>query len=569
MESAHTIHQYNVDILLALVMVITAVAMATKWIKVPYSIALVLVGLAIGIFKILPPVEMTPELILVCVLPPLLFETAWNIDLNAIKRDWLPITVLATVGVLFCMLITAGCMNLIGGAPLGPALVFGSLIAATDVVSVSAILHSMRLRGRLTTLLEGESIFNDGTSMVLFHVVLAVVVAGQPFSVTNTAGEFVIVSAGGCLVGLLVGLLASKITSLFDDHLLETTLTIVVAYGSFLLGEQLHVSPVMSVVVAGMVYGTYGSRVGMSPTTRMAINQFWQYLAFVVNSLVFLLIGLQVNLELLWLYRQQILVGIVAVTLARVVTIYGLCPFMSTRRSPIPDSWRHLIVWGGLRGASCMALALSLPRNFEMREEIIVTTFGVVLFTLLFHGTTLGALLKFLNLRPVIRDTSERFNSLRAQLIADKTALNLLEELRRERSLTNKNYAILRGEVERTLNEIEQEIDALELEDQEREALELRATRIRLLESQDDCLQNLSRTNVISEVSYLSLREKIAMQLEQLQEDLDGQMQIVQSYKSGAFPVVDELSSGDGNPDSEQHHGAEQLPKEQDGAVEV
>ncbi|MBX9691901.1 MAG: Na+/H+ antiporter [Cyanobacteria bacterium] len=511
-------HPYNVDILLTLAMIITAVAISTRWIKVPYSIALVVVGLSIGILKILPPIAMTPDLILVVVLPALLFEAAWNLEMESIKRDWLPISVLATFGVLICMAITAGCLHLVGNVPMGPAFVFGALIASTDAVSVVAVLRGMHLRGRISTLLEGESIFNDGTSIVLFKVVLALVVMGTPLTFKSTVGEFAQVSIGGCFVGLLMGLLASKVTSMFDDHLLEITLTIIVAYGSFLLGEQFHVSPVIAVVTAGIVYGTYGSRVGMSPSTRLAIDQFWQYLAFVVNSLVFLLIGLQVNLDLLAKYKELIGAGIVAVIVARMVTVYGLCPFVSTRRAPIPDNWRHLIVWGGLRGASCMALALSLPLNFQWREGIIVTTFGVVLFSLLFHGLTLGPMIKLLRLLPEEKETAERFRTLRAQLIADREGLELLDELKQSRSVSSKNFQILHKELSDRTASLEQEIQELELEARDLELLELRDTRIRLLESEEDCLRRLSHQGVLSDESFHLLRRDIDMYLEQLHE---------------------------------------------------
>ncbi len=548
MEQGHQIHQYNVDILLTLVMVITTVAMATKWIKVPYSVALVVVGLAIGIFKILPPVEMTPDLILVCVLPPLLFEAAWNINLKSIKADWLPILVLATIGVLFCMLITAGCLNLIGAVALGPALVFGALIAATDAVSVVAVMRTMHLKGRITTLLEGESIFNDGTSMVLFNVVLSIVVTGASFSFSNTVGQFALASVGGSLVGLLIGLLASKITSYFDDYLLEITLTVLVAYGSYLLAEQMHISPVIAVVVAGMVYGTYGSRVGMSPSTRSAINLFWHYLTFVVNSLVFLLIGLQVNLDLLIKYRDLIGVGILSVTVARLVTIYGLCPFVSRRRAPIPDSWRHLLVFGGLRGASCMALALSLPRTFELREGIIVTTFGIVLFTLLFQGMTLGPLIKLLGLRHSENESAEQYQILRARLTAQKAALEILEQLRKERGLSNRNYQILSDEIAVETEKIENEIDAINLADQELEALELRDSRILLLEAQEDCLRQLSHEGVLNEDAFYALRELIAGKTETLRDSLEEQMQTLEVYRSGRHIQLEATDSDTTHP---------------------
>ncbi len=390
----------HVETLLALLLVASATAVVIKWVRVPYAVALVIAGLIIGLSKVMPPVSMTPELVLEIFLPALLFEASWNMDINALRRDWLPISVLATVGVIVCMLAVASILHFAGGMNMQTALLFGAMVSATDPVSVIALFRQMGIDKRLTMILEGESLFNDGTAVVLFQMMLAFAHTGGRFLPANTIASFCFVVFGGALLGATIGYTASRITSAFEDHLLETTLTMVTAYGSYLLADYLHVSSIIAVVAAGIVVGNYGSRTGMSTTTRFAVNSFWEYAAFLVNSLLFLLIGLQVQLPLLLKHANIIGLGVLAVFAARLLVVYGICPFVSTKDLPIPGKWRHLMFWGGLRGALVMALALSLPLAFPDREAIINMTFGVVLFTLLVPGLTMEPLVRFLGMAP-------------------------------------------------------------------------------------------------------------------------------------------------------------------------
>ncbi|MBX3073726.1 Na+/H+ antiporter [Candidatus Obscuribacterales bacterium] len=394
----------HIDTLLALLLVASGTAVITKWVPIPYSVALVIAGLLIGLSGVIPPISMTPELVLLIFLPALLFEASWNLDIKALRRDWRSISALATVGVVVCMLAVAAVLYISGGFNLQTALLFGAMVAATDPVSVIALFRQMGVDERLTMILEGESLFNDGTAVVLFKIVLGVVLTKQVFSFGNTIGAFAFVVFGGIALGAGLGFVASKITRAFEDHLLEITLTMVTAYGAYLLAEHLHVSAIMSVVSAGVVVGNYGSRSGMSESTRMAVNSFWEYAAFLVNSLLFLLIGLQVNWQLLLKHSHVIGLGVLAVFVARALVVYGLCPFVSTGRKPIPVAWRHVMFWGGLRGALVMALALSLPMSFPEREVIINMTFGVVLFTLLVPGLSMQPLLRVLGLEPERRE---------------------------------------------------------------------------------------------------------------------------------------------------------------------
>jgi CPA1 family monovalent cation:H+ antiporter len=387
----------QIETLLQLLLIASATAISLKWIRMPYSVALVIAGLVIGLSGVMKPIYMTPDLVLVLFLPALLFEASWDLDVQALRRDWRAIAALATIGVFTCMVAVAAVLHYLGGVGIAVGLLLGAILSATDPVSVVALFRRIGMPKRLTMLLEGESIFNDGTAVVMFKIVLAIVVSGGAFSLSGTIFSFIYVIVGGAIVGSLVGFVSSLVTRMVDDHLLETMLTMVAAYGSFLIADDLGVSQIISVVTAGIIVGNFGSTC-MSQMTRHTVDAFWEYAAFIANSLLFLLIGLQLNPQELWRDAVPIALAVSGLILARVLAVYGIspAPFGATRELPIPMKWRHLLCWGGLRGALCMALALSVPMQFSGREQIVNVTFGVVLFTLLIQGLTMEPLVKLL-----------------------------------------------------------------------------------------------------------------------------------------------------------------------------
>ncbi|CAN5512559.1 Na+/H+ antiporter [soil metagenome] len=505
--------EIHVDTLLALLLVASATAVVIKWVRVPYAVALVIAGLIIGLSKVLPPVSMTPELVLLIFLPALLFEASWNLDIKALRRDWFSISVLATAGVVICMFGVAAILHLAGGMAINTALLFGAMVAATDPVSVIALFRQMGIDKRLTMILEGESIFNDGTAVVLFKMVLAIVVTGGQFSLAGTIGTFCVVVFGGALLGALIGFAASRITSAFDDHLLEITLTMVTAYGSYLAAEQLHVSPIIAVVAAGIVVGNYGSRTGMSVTTRLAVNSFWEYAAFLVNSLLFLLIGLQVQLPLLIKYSQLIGLGVMAVFVARLLVVYGISPFVSTARLPIPDKWRHLMFWGGLRGALVMALALSLPMSFPEREAIINMTFGVVLFTLLVPGLTMEPLVRFLGMAPK-EEKLTKYQEYKAKIMAMKNELKELSNLKESGKISEGAFDNWKAALDSEIIQSTAKSEALQLSDASLNEMHDRQAKIHLLERRKEFYDRLKHEGVLTEESAHNLRISIDAELE-------------------------------------------------------
>jgi CPA1 family monovalent cation:H+ antiporter len=503
----------HVDTLLALLLVASTTAVVIKWIRVPYAVALVIAGLIIGLSKVLPPVSMTPELVLLIFLPALLFEASWNLDIKALRRDWLSISVLATLGVVVCMFGVAAILHFAGGMNVMTSLLFGAMVSATDPVSVIALFRQMGIDKRLTMILEGESLFNDGTAVVLFKIVLALILTGGQFSAIGTVGTFFLVVFGGALLGALLGYIASKVTSAFDDHLLEITLTMVTAYGAYLAAEQLHVSAVIAVVAAGIVFGNFGSRTGMSATTRLAVNSFWEYAAFLVNSLLFLLIGLQVQLPLMLKHGQVIALGVLAVFVARLLVVYGICPFVSTDRLPIPDRWRHLMFWGGLRGALVMALALSLPLSFPDREAIINMTFGVVLFTLLVPGLTMEPLVRLLGMAPK-QEKLTKYQEYKALLLAYRAELQAVSKFKDESKISTAAHDAWKEQLQEQILDLGRKMESLQLSDSSIDELHDRQSKIYLLESRKDYLAKLSREGVLNEESAHQLYIAIDSELD-------------------------------------------------------
>lgn len=387
----------KIETLLQLLLIASATSISVKWIKMPYSVALVIAGLVIGLSGVMKPVYMTPDLVMVLFLPALLFEASWDLDFQALKRDWRAISALATVGVFVCMVSVAAVLHFLGGISLTIGMLFGAIVSATDPVSVVALFRRIGMPKRLTMLLEGESLFNDGTAVVLFKIVLLIVLSSSAVSIPATLFSFAYVILGGILAGGVVGWLASLLTRIVDDHLIETMLTMVAAYGSFLVADRFGVSQIISIVTAGIIIGNYGAT-AMSENTRRTVDAFWEYAAFIANSLLFLLIGLQLNPQVLWGHASLIALAVLGVIVARVLVVYGICGIGSTKRLPISMEWRHLLFWGGVRGALCMALALSLPLHLNGRDEIINMTYGVVLFTLIIQGLSMEPLVKLLGM---------------------------------------------------------------------------------------------------------------------------------------------------------------------------
>jgi CPA1 family monovalent cation:H+ antiporter len=493
-------------LVIELLLIVSLVAIAVRRLKVPYTVALVIVGLLLTTQQ---PVDinLTPELILALFVPPLVFEAAFHIRFSELRRSLPTILLFAIPGVIISTLIVAGIVSRGTALALPAALVFGALISATDPVAVVALFRSLGVPRRLQLLVEGESLFNDGTAIVLFNLLLASAISGL-FSPWQGAAQFVIVSAGGVLVGVGLGWIIARVIYAVDDYLIETTLTTVLAFGSYLVAERLHLSGVLAVVAAGLVVGNVGPG-GMSPTTRIVLFNFWEYVAFLANSLVFLLIGLEVNIPTLLDNWQPIVVAIGAVLVGRAVVIYGLGLLNNRITEPVPLKWLHVINWGGLRGAIALALALTLPDTLGGDRELIqVMAFGVVLFTLLVQSTTMSALIRRLGVVPPdpVRDAYELSQG---RLAAHRAAALHLEKLHLDGLVSQPAWEAVRPELQERGQNLGADVRALQAQHPELAAAELDTVRREYLRAERGALLALRRDGVLHEETFEILTAEV------------------------------------------------------------
>ncbi|MHC4447095.1 MAG: cation:proton antiporter [Planctomycetota bacterium] len=411
----HGLVSETVGLFVALLGFAATVAVLTKFVKIPYTVALVLAGLVVAVLQVAPAeLAITEELVLVLFLPPLLFQAGLHMDLGLLQRKAIPVATLAIPGVLVSMVGVAVVIRLFlpenvvtqYGVWL-PALLFGAMLAPTDPISVLATFKRAGAPQPLKTLVEGESLFNDGTGVVLFLIlrgavapVAAGAAAAASISVADGVLDFVRVTALGLVVGLGIGLIAFWLLARLDDHVLENAITVVLVWGSFIIAERVGASGVIAVVVAGLIMGNYGSRLAMSEQTRTTIHTFWESIDFIVNSIVFLLIGIELQAipggarELL---SPNVVLAVgatyAAVLAARAVMVYPIAYVFGRHW---PKGWKHVVFWAGLKGSIPLALVLGLTEGDALRGFLARVVFGVVLVSLLLQGLTIPLLIRWM-----------------------------------------------------------------------------------------------------------------------------------------------------------------------------
>ncbi|TME32107.1 MAG: sodium:proton antiporter [Chloroflexi bacterium] len=381
------------EIFVALLAVASGVALLTRRLTaVPYSEALVILGVAVAALR--PPVEATiePDLILAVLLPALVFEAAYRTDIRILAANLPAVALLAIPGVLISAAAVALVLELLTGLPFGLAFLVGTMLAATDPAAILSVVGRLGVPRSLTTLVEAESLFNDGTGIVIFVLALQALDTGLDGG--QIVVGLVVTTVVSSAIGVGVGFVTSRLMAGIEDHLIELTLSMVAAYGSYLAAAQLGQSGLIATVACGLVLGTYGRRVGISRRAAEAIDTVWEFLAFLGTTLVFLLIGLAIGLPQLIASAGAAGAALVALIVARAVVVYGLlggAAGILTRigwMRAVPRGWLHLVAWSGLRGAVSVALALSLPPGLPQRETLQGIVFGCVLFTLLLQGTS-------------------------------------------------------------------------------------------------------------------------------------------------------------------------------------
>ena len=386
------------------------VAIIVRRLRLPYTVGLVLTGIALSVTGIDVGITLTRDLIFIIILPPLLFEAALGLPWPDLRADAVPVVVLATLGVVVSVAVVALGLAFFWGWPLQGAVIFATLIAATDPVAVIAMFKDNGVTGRVRLLVEGESLLNDGVAAVLFGLVMAWV-QGESISPLAAAVNLAVTVGGGIAIGLATAVAVMALAGRTTDHLIETILTAVAAYGSFLAAEHFHVSGILATISAGMVLGRAEmltitrfrifSANALSPSGQEFLESFWEFAAFLANSVIFLLIGSAVAaIPFDGGAMTTISVSAVLVLAARAVSVYGLCLPLKATRWQVPPVQQHVLWWGGLRGALALALAMSLPKTLPYRDIITVTTFGVVALSVVVQGITMPSLLRVLDILP-------------------------------------------------------------------------------------------------------------------------------------------------------------------------
>ncbi|OWV72358.1 sodium:proton antiporter [Rhizobium sp. R339] len=393
------------ELVIGMFVAIIALHYAAHRLGLPPSVALLAGGALLAFVPGLPTIEVDPALVLVIFLPPLLMDGAWSIALRRLRRHMIGIGSLAIGAVLFtCVVVAVVTHLLFPSLPWAACAALGAIVSPPDAISVRAVLERVRLPRRLQILLEGESLLNDASGLVLFRFAIAAGVTGA-FSIGEAAGSFFVLAAGGALIGIVVGTTWVLLVRRLGDEYLIIAATVLLSWTSYLLGEFVHVSGVIATVTTGLIASWHQHTV-LSAATRMRGTSFWTVVVFLMEAAVFILIGLSLRgvVErgggfdvVIATMGWPMLAILITLTLARFAWVFGsdlvirLCNAFGLRRyTPLGLRGSTVLGWAGVRGVVTLALALSVPAGFPGRDFILVTSFAVILGTVLLQGTTLG-----------------------------------------------------------------------------------------------------------------------------------------------------------------------------------
>ncbi len=509
-----------VIILIILLMIATAVALVTQRLRISYVTGLVLAGLPIT-DVLSHRIGLDPSLVFNLFLPILIFEAAINTDISRLRNAFKPIAVLAGPGSIFSSAIIAFLLKFGLGLPWIPAWLIGVILANTDTVSMIAVFKEIRVPSRLTTIVEGETLFNDAAALVLFNLILVVYSTGS-LTVAQGVKELVVVALGGAIVGGILGYLSLPIFVRLNDPLSSLLLTVALALGTFQIGQFLGVSGAVAVVIAGLIFGTLGLPQSPSASNRITLQSFWEYAGFGVNTFIFLLIGIEINPMTLWRILPSIVLVILAYQLARILSVYLLWAALRWFDRPIPMNWQHVLFLGNIKGSLSMALAVSIPLNLTGRDMIIQLVFGAVLFSLVGQGLSLPWMVKQLNISSISNAIQET-GKLQVQLIACKAAQDELDSLLKSGVLPKAVYEELWASYqarvamsERVLRDIYNQYRASQVKG---DNVGLDAIRRRLLLAEKGAVSDALRKRIVPEDMVESYIKQLDEKLISLEDD--------------------------------------------------
>ncbi|KAF3890481.1 MULTISPECIES: cation:proton antiporter [Nostocales] len=512
-----------VTVSIILLLLATGVALLTRWLRVPYVTGLVLAGLPITeLFS--RRIGLEPNLVLNLFLPILIFDAGINTDISRLRSTFKPIALLAGPGAVFSSAIIAFVLKFGLGLAWIPALFVGVILANTDTVSMIAVFKEIPVPSRLSTIVEGETLFNDAAALVSFNLLVQIYSTG---SLTFLEGiqQLLFIALGGCGVGLVLGYLSIPIFTRLDDPLSSLLLTVAVALGTFQVGQFLGVSGAVAVVVAGLIFGNFGLSRNASASSRITLLSFWEYASFTANTFIFLMIGIEINPITLLKALPVVLLAVLAYQVGRVLTVYPLLAGVRWFDRPIPLRWQHLLFLGNIKGSLSMALALSLPTTLPGREGLIALVFGSVLISLVGQGLSLPWFVKRLKLSKFSK-AQQQVEELQAQLITSKAAQDELDSLLKSGVLPKSVYEEMRSSYQVRIAGAEKALRELynrrpeEFETKSGELSKLDAIRRRLLLAEKGALNEAMRKQILSEDIVRGRLQTINEQLLQLDDDL-------------------------------------------------
>ncbi len=444
-----------ISTLIVLLLVATAVALVTRRLRIPYVVGLVLAGLAITKQALPAAVGLNADVILNLFLPILIFEASVNTDISRLRSTLKPIILLAGPGVVLSAAITATLLQIGLNLAWITAAAVGVILTITDTVSVIVAFRSVPVPARLTTIVEGESLFNDGIALVLLSLIATIHVQGS-FTFAAGVQQIIIAFVGGGALGVGLGYLCVGLFRQLDDALSNVLLTVAVSLGTFQIGQILGVSSAIAVVIAGLVIGHLGFR-RTSASSRVTLLNFWEYAGFGVNTFIFLLVGIEVEPTMLLTTIPAALLAVLAYQIGRILSIYPLLFLLRFGDRPLPLRWQHVLIIGNVKGSLSMALALSLPPTLPGRAEVITLIFSTVLVSLVGQGLSLPWLVKRLRLSPSSA-VRQRLEALRLNMISAKAAQEELRHLLQFGSLSKSLYEELFATYQARIAASEQEL---------------------------------------------------------------------------------------------------------------
>jgi monovalent cation:H+ antiporter, CPA1 family len=510
------------DLLLLLLGAMLVAILTRRW-RIPYTVGLVIAGATVGLLRhqgVLPSggghFELTEEVIFLVLLPPLLFEGAMNTSFQKLRENSGLIGTMALLGTLGVILITSAAIQAITGWSWEFALLLGAMVSPTDPVSVLAIFKEQGVEKKLSTIVEGESLFNDGLVVVLYFLLLRGIDQGwSEVSVPESILIFIRMVGLGALVGLSLGSLVNWILQRIDERMVEVLFSFLLAYGSYLIAERLESSGVIAVVFAGLMVGNSGLRNSMNATTQMSMGLTWEVVSFVANSIAFLALGFAVDPVLVAQNVELVIMVWLASVAARALMTYSIGGIDQSVRESYPRSWLHVIHWGGLKGAVPIALALGISRSANMQETaptMQAVVAGVVMLSMLVQGTTIQLLLNKLGITKRL-EGRRRWERHQARSIAVETALEGLTDIAKTTEIDFTRVESIRSRLIRIRETIHDDLRQVLEDHPEFAAEQVRGVMIRLLHRQRSAVEQAFREGILSEDALRDVQEEIDLLL--------------------------------------------------------